>query len=52
MIEALGDIGAFEWGMILVALALFALFLHIYNQTPHIRETPRSFRAAHLRYNR
>lgn len=46
MIEALGDIGAFEWGMILVALALFALFLHIYNKTPHIRETPRSFRAA------
>ena len=41
----LADIGAFEWGMLLVALVVFVLFLHIYNKTPRIRETPRGFRA-------
>ena len=39
------EIGAFEWGMLIVALVAFCLFLHIYNKTPRIRETPRSFRA-------
>jgi len=41
----LANIGAFEWGMLLVAFIAFVLFLHIYNKTPRIRETPRSFRA-------
>lgn len=39
------EIGAFEWGMLIVALVAFCLFLHIYNKTPRIHETPRSFRA-------
>lgn len=46
MIDALTELSAFEWGLVLVGLVLFALFLHIYNKMPHIRETPRSFRAA------
>ncbi len=32
--------------MLAVAGVLFALFLHIYNKTPRIRETPASFRAS------
>jgi len=37
--------GLFEWGMLLVALVAFCLFLHIFNKTPRLRESPRSFRA-------
>jgi hypothetical protein len=39
------DIGLFEWTMLFIAGVVFVLFLHIYNKTPRIRETPRGFRA-------
>ena len=38
------EIGLFEWAMLLVALFMFAIFLHIYNRTPRIKDGPRSLR--------
>lgn len=46
MSNMLPELGAFEWAMLGVAIALFALFLHIFNKVPRIREAPRSTRAA------
>ena len=40
------QIGMFEFGMLLVSLTVFVLFLYIYNKIPRIQETPRTFRAA------
>lgn len=38
--------GFFEWAMLGVAAALFALFLHIFNHVPRVADAPRSVRCA------
>ncbi len=40
------EFGPFEWAMLLVALSMFALFLHIYNRVPRIKDGPRSLRVS------
>ena len=40
------DMGALEWAMLGVACLLFALFLHIFNKVPKLKEAPRSMRCA------
>ena len=44
MIDYLAQFGFLDWAAVVAAVVLFALFLHIYNRTPRIRDTPRSFR--------
>ncbi len=42
----LAEMTGFEWAMLAVVGVLFALFLHIFNRVPKIREAPRSMRCA------
>ena len=44
MIDYLAQFGFLDWAAVVAAVVLFALFLHIYNRTPRLRDTPRLFR--------
>ena len=44
MMDYFAQFGFLDWVAVVAAVVLFALFLHIYNITPQLRDTPRSFR--------
>lgn len=46
MIDYLAQLGLLDWVAVVAAAVLFALFLHIFNRVPKIREAPRSMRCA------
>lgn len=46
MTDYIAQFGFLDWAAVVAAVALFALFLHIYNRTPRLRDTPRSCRCA------
>jgi hypothetical protein len=37
-------LSSFEWWMLGVSIILILLFLHIFNRTPRIKDTPKTFR--------